>query len=156
MINNLNITSSLLPSLNCKRCEYSWYPKKEAPKRCPRCKSLLWNKTKQLRRWEKERTNQQNNQQKGSFAMVLLFSDGIKVELLDSFSQPYDSSSHPGLLQSFISNPLDITLPELLELSDAICGEPIATGCYQSPNPSDIFNEVCKAISLLEIKAEDG
>jgi len=28
----------------CKKCQYTWTPRKEAPKACPECKSRSWNK----------------------------------------------------------------------------------------------------------------
>ena len=33
-----------LPTLTCKRCRYSWTPRKTEVNICPHCKSPYWNK----------------------------------------------------------------------------------------------------------------
>ena len=34
-----------LTALNCKRCDYKWYPRTvKEPKNCPKCNSPYWNK----------------------------------------------------------------------------------------------------------------
>lgn len=32
-----------LKKLECKRCEYEWVARTEAPRVCPKCKSPYWN-----------------------------------------------------------------------------------------------------------------
>lgn len=34
------------PELHCLRCNYSWVPRTENPRRCPRCKSYQWRTPK--------------------------------------------------------------------------------------------------------------
>jgi len=29
--------------LECKRCEHTWYPRKEEVRICPKCKSAYWD-----------------------------------------------------------------------------------------------------------------
>lgn len=41
MMCNSNMKLSLL---KCLRCGYEWLPRVEHIKRCPKCKSYLWNK----------------------------------------------------------------------------------------------------------------
>ncbi len=38
-----------LPSAHCLRCGYDWHPRIARVTICPRCKSLLWNKPKELK-----------------------------------------------------------------------------------------------------------
>lgn len=36
---------TVLHKLTCKRCGYSWYPKKpEKPQQCPKCHNCYWDK----------------------------------------------------------------------------------------------------------------
>lgn len=32
----------------CKRCGWRWFPRKEAVKQCPGCRTKLWNKERQV------------------------------------------------------------------------------------------------------------
>lgn len=32
--------------LHCAKCGYGWIPKTEAPRQCPNCKSMKWDKVK--------------------------------------------------------------------------------------------------------------
>ena len=38
---------------NCLRCSWEWVPRVENPKKCPRCKSYLWENKKELEKCEK-------------------------------------------------------------------------------------------------------
>lgn len=36
-----------LPRFRCLRCGHQWYPRSpKAPVKCPKCKSVIWNKPK--------------------------------------------------------------------------------------------------------------
>jgi len=35
-----------VPKLTCKRCKYSWRPRNDIVKICPKCKSTKWNERK--------------------------------------------------------------------------------------------------------------
>ncbi len=40
-----------LPTLTCKRCGHTWYPRKPVPPQsCPKCKSPYWNKPRRTKK----------------------------------------------------------------------------------------------------------
>jgi len=44
------IKKIIISSLTCKRCGYSWIPRKvEIPITCPSCRSPYWNKEKRIK-----------------------------------------------------------------------------------------------------------
>jgi predicted Zn-ribbon and HTH transcriptional regulator len=36
--------------LTCRKCAYSWIPRKYPPKECPKCKSYHWEEIKELKK----------------------------------------------------------------------------------------------------------
>lgn len=39
-----------IPKLECERCGYRWWPRKEDVRLCPRCKSALWDVPKKAKK----------------------------------------------------------------------------------------------------------
>jgi len=84
---------------NCRRCGYSWLPRKTNPKYCPLCSSICWRTHKKkplghllvLRRWRKRnRKRYLELQRKSSAIFRKKHPDRVKKALADYKSKNYD------------------------------------------------------------------
>lgn len=39
--------------VECKRCGYSWIPRTDQPKECPKCKALTWKTERKIKKAKK-------------------------------------------------------------------------------------------------------